>query len=162
MRDRFWIFYSGLTYDDVGGLKFLVATNNFKMETLLPDVRPATTNSSLVKSALRPGVDKITFIRQPQDSVTGGFRLFTNHFTDTFITNGKVLHQEVQRVIPRADILFSADDNGKRSPNTISVLRTGITNWINNLGIKCGHKSIGGLASSLRLSISYFISSVLL
>ena len=33
------IFYTGLTKDDVSGLGYLLSTNNFNYENLLPDVR---------------------------------------------------------------------------------------------------------------------------
>ena len=42
-------FYTGLTHDDVGALRFLLSTNNLANETLLPDVvggRPTTTGGS--------------------------------------------------------------------------------------------------------------------
>jgi hypothetical protein len=60
-------FVLGLTSDDVGGLRYLLGTNNVNFETLLPAVRGSGTNSEhYVKAALRPGVEKITFLRHPQ------------------------------------------------------------------------------------------------
>lgn len=54
-------FFTGLTRDDVGGLRYLLATNNYKFETLLPDVQGTGTNANnYVNLALRAGVDKIT------------------------------------------------------------------------------------------------------
>jgi hypothetical protein len=132
LRSPFGSFYSGLTYDDVGGLEFLLSTNNLNMETLLSDVHSATTNTAIVNMAFRPGVDKISFVRQPQDSATALFQPLTNGFADAFVLNGQLLHQDVKRTTSRPDILFSADDTGKQGQHTISVLRTGITNWINN------------------------------
>ncbi|HWY30169.1 MAG TPA: hypothetical protein VNX46_05420, partial [Candidatus Acidoferrum sp.] len=65
-------FYTGLTYDDVGGLAFLLSTNTVNYETLLPGVAGVGTNAnSFVNAAWRPGVDKITFIPQPVDSTSG-------------------------------------------------------------------------------------------
>ena len=68
------MFYTGLTYDDVGGIRFSLSTNNLTVEPLLPTVRPATTNATFVNVALRPGVNKITFVRHPTDPVTGVFQ----------------------------------------------------------------------------------------
>src|SRR5208283_5897530 len=56
-------FYTGLTFDDVGGLRYLLSTNNIRYETLLPGVQPIGRNANrIVDGAWRPGVDKITFV----------------------------------------------------------------------------------------------------
>jgi hypothetical protein len=143
LRSPLGIFYSGLTYDDVGGLSFLLSTNNLKIEPLLSDVHAATTNGTIVNTALRPGVNKLTFVRQPLDSGTGSFQAATNRFTDTFVANGQVSHQELERIISRPDIFFSADDTGKQSQHTVSVLRSGTANWINNWGLNGDTNRLG-------------------
>jgi hypothetical protein len=126
------MFYTRLTYDDVGGLRFLLNTNNLRVEALLPTVHAATTNAGVVNTALRPGMDKITFVPHPFDRLSGSFQTLTNQFTDTYLTNGEIMHQALERVVLQPDILFSADDTGKQRQHTVSVLRTGTANWINN------------------------------
>jgi len=66
----------------------------------------------LVDVALRPGVDKVRFVRADFDSLLGQF--FTNNvvFADTFITNGFLRQQLVQRILTQPDIRFSAADLG--------------------------------------------------
>jgi len=116
-----------LTRDDVGGLCYLLSTNNVKFETLLPDVQSVGT-SSFVNGAWRPGVDKITF--QRMDFVSTNQQVFptiTNQYVDTYITNGAVQQQTLQRVISQPDILFTAKYIGLDN-----VSRSGTTNWVNN------------------------------
>jgi len=115
-------FYSGLTRDDVGGLCYLLSTNNVNFEPLLPDVQSVGT-SSFVNGAWRPGVDKITFVPQPVGSLPGTFLPMTNQFTDTYYTNSHAIQQQLQRVTTQPDFLFSAGND---------TARTGTTNWINN------------------------------
>jgi len=120
-------FNTGLTYDDVGGLRYLLSTNNVNYETLLPGVQGVGANSeSFVDGAWRPGVDKITFMIQPKGSMAGTFLPMTNQFTDTYITNGNAIQQQLQRVTTQPDFLFSAG---------FDLLRTGTTNWINNAAL---------------------------
>ena len=64
----FGMFYTDLTYDDVGGIKFLLSSNNVNVESLLPSVQPANQNSPLIRTALRPGVEKIAFLSHPHDT----------------------------------------------------------------------------------------------
>ena len=54
--------------------------------------------NSFVNGAWRAGVDKITFVLQPVDSLSGVFLPMTNQFTDTYITNGNVMQQQLERV----------------------------------------------------------------
>jgi hypothetical protein len=126
-------FYRGLTYDDVGGLRYLIATNNVNYETLLPGVQGVGTNSnSFVNGAWRPGVDKITFIPQPVDSLLGTFLPTTNCFTDNYITNGILIQQQMARVISQPDFIFSAGDVTTGIPEFPFYMRTGTTSWLNN------------------------------
>ena len=123
-------FYSGLTEDDVGGLAYLLSTNNVNFETLLPGVYGVGTNAdAFVNCAWRLGIDKITFVPQPVDSLTGLFLSVTNQFTDTYITNGNIMQQQLARVVSQPDFLFCAKNLGFSSPE---MSRTGTTNWINN------------------------------
>jgi hypothetical protein len=126
-------FYTGLTYDDVGGLAYLLSTNNVNYENLLPGVLGAGANSnSFVNGAWRPGVDKITFIPQPVDSQSGAFLPTTNYFTDSYITNGILQQQQMARIISQPDFLFSAGDITSSIPAVFLLSRTGTTNWLNN------------------------------
>jgi hypothetical protein len=132
-------FFNGLARDDVGGLSYLFSTNNVNYETLLPDVQGVNTNS-FVNGTWRPGVDKITFVLQPVDSLSGVFLPMTNQFTDTYITNGNVMQQQLERVTIQPDFLFCAT-NLAGSSDWFS--RTGTTNWINNAALN-GNPSQSG------------------
>jgi hypothetical protein len=126
-------FYTGLTYDDVGGLAYLLSTNNVNYENLLPDVSGTGANSnSFVNGAWRSGMDKITFIPQPVDSQSGAFLPTTNYFTDSYIINGILQQQQMARVISQPDFLFSAGDVTLGIPAMPFFTRTGTTNWLNN------------------------------
>jgi hypothetical protein len=126
-------YYAGLSYDDVGGWCYLFSTNNVNYETLLPDICGVGTNAnSWVNGAWRPGVDKITFIPHSQDPVTGAFLPMTNCFTDSYITNGALVKQQLARTISRPDFLFSVADLTNNLPSLFYYIRTGTTNWLNN------------------------------
>ena len=80
-------FYTGLTYDDVGGLAYLLSTNSVRYETLLSDIRGAGSNAnSFVNGAGRPGVDTMMFV--PQTVESGAFLPRTNSFTDRYLASG--------------------------------------------------------------------------
>ena len=115
-------FFAGLTYDDVGGLRYQFSTNNIFYETLLSGVHGIGTNS-FVNGAWRPGIDKISFVRHPTDSIPTAFVPMTNCFIDTYFTNGNAVRQQLQRVIVHPDFVFSAGNE---------TVYTGTTNWINN------------------------------
>ena len=136
-------YYMGLTEDDVGGLGYLYSTNNVNFENLLPGVdASAPTRVPIVNGALRPGIDKLTFIPQPTDPSTGKFLTMTTPYTDTYIINGLAMQQQVQRVISQPDILFCAAASGASGGFSI-VDRTGTTNWINNAALN-GNPTNGG------------------
>ncbi len=130
------VLYRGMTRDDVGGLAYLLSTNNINYETLLPGVYNVCTNADpVVNGAWRPGVDKITFVPQPVDLLTGAFLPMTNQFSDTYITNGNLMQQQLARVTSQPDFLFSVADTGKGDFTTPWFVRTGTTNWINNAAL---------------------------
>jgi hypothetical protein len=127
------VYFSGLTYDDVGGLAFLLSTNNINYETLLSGVAGVGTNAnSFVNGAWRPGVDKITFMLQPVDSQSGAFLPATNCFTDSYITNGFVKQQQLARIILKPDFIFNAGDVSAGIQEFPLFSRTGTSNWLNN------------------------------
>jgi len=138
-------FFTTLTEDDIGGLRYLVSTNNVNFETLLPTVSGFGTNANtFVNGAWRPGIDKITFIPEPIDPLNGEFfSAITNQFTDTYITNGTIMQQQVARVIARPDFLFCAGDVNDGLQGIPFMDRTGTTNWVNNAALN-GNPANGG------------------
>ena len=129
-------FYTGLTADDVGGFCYLYSPTNVNYENLLSGVSGTGANAvSWVNGAQRPGINKITFVRQPRSSSTGGFLPLTNQYTDTYITNGVTMQQQVQREIAQPDFLFCAGDTGQDIPYITTFFRTGTSNWINNASL---------------------------
>jgi hypothetical protein len=106
-------FFTGLTRDDVGGLRFLLSRENKRWEALLPGVTGVESNTaSFINIALRPGVEKLTFQRQEFDLTTRQFRPATNVFFDTYFTNDVAVTQTLQRVVTTPDILFRVRDLG--------------------------------------------------
>ena len=59
----------------------------------------------------------------------------TNQYTDTYITNGSIMQQSVQRVISQPNFLFCAGDTGQHYPVILPYARTGTSNWINNAAL---------------------------
>jgi hypothetical protein len=134
-------FYTGLTRDDVGGLRYLLSPKTISYETLLPDVQSVGREKRLpVNGAWRPGVDKITFFEQPLDPRTGRYRTFIYKFMDRYVNwaawdhNKRpdvLMRQPVQRVVAKPDILFCVSDFGTETSPPQAIC-TGTTNWINN------------------------------
>lgn len=122
-------FFTGLTYDDVAGLSYLLKSNRFVMEGLLPGVHGVGTNSdNFVTNAIRAGVDKVTFQRVAYDQLLGKlFSPFTNQYVEHYRSNNAVHAQTLERVITQPDIMFTAHFTG-----VPVVTRTGTTNWVNN------------------------------
>ncbi len=140
VADRRWSsgsFYNGLTRDDVGGLCYLLQTNNCNLEALLPGVHGVGTNAgSYVNHALRQGVNKITFVRPDYDALLGQFFTpFTNQFTDRYVTNNVLVEQELERVITQPDFLFSSGDPGQNVYGLPFVTRTSTSNWWNGASL---------------------------
>ncbi len=138
------LFYTGLTRDDVGGLRYLYRRENYNVESLLTNVVAApqasaegnyiiapgssagggnpwgqpgggtnvVTNTPPFNVGLRPGVDKITFVRVDYDSQVGNWVPVTNRFRDSYITNFTLRTQQLERTLAQPDILFSAYDLG--------------------------------------------------
>jgi hypothetical protein len=137
-------FYTGLTEDDAAGLWYLYSSNNVNYESLLADVSGAgATTDSWVNGAWRPGIEKVTFVPQPTGTGSTPFLPMTNQYTDTFITNGEITHQQLQRVIRQPDFLFCAGDTSKDYPVILPYTRTGTSNWINN-AVQTASCSTGG------------------
>jgi hypothetical protein len=135
---NYGFYLSGLSRDDVGGLRYLMNGNQVHYESLPPDVHAAVTETNgYVQMAYRPGIEKVTFVRHPFGFLSGAFPPFTNRWTDVYFDYDEPVYQEVERVIARPDILFSASDLGAGPILT----RTGTTNWANNAAV---YGRIGG------------------
>ena len=137
----FWTgtFFTGLTRDDVGAIKYSYQTANQNFESAPTNAigsstfvsggtsgnppwgiplgtNLATTNITIVTNALinparRFGVDKLTFVRTQFDSLLGQFFTpITNVYTEFVWTNNQIVGQSVQRAVVVPDILFRAGD----------------------------------------------------
>lgn len=132
-------FWTGLTRDDVGGLRYIYRRNNFNVEnaptnsaragigavtsggTDSPWVVPifgtnATGtaipggNTNFVDLSLRAGIGKVRFERLRSESGLGNFISNSVAFVDRFITNGVERQQTLVRSQIVPDILFDAGD----------------------------------------------------
>jgi hypothetical protein len=133
-------FWTGLTRDDVGGLRYIYRRNNYNLETAptnsfragigapvtggssspwtTPNFGTNTggaipgvgTQTNFVDLALRPGIGSIRFVRLNAESVLGSFRSNTIAFVDRFVTNGVEQQQTLARITSAPDILFGAGD----------------------------------------------------
>jgi len=116
----------------VGGLRYLLSGSQVRRESLPPDVHLAGTNDdSIVQTADRPGIEKVTFVRHPFGSLSGEFKPFTNRWTDVYYDWDDPVYQEVERVTTSPDILFTGRDFGAG----LAATRTGTTNWANNAAL---------------------------
>ena len=138
------MFYTGLTRDDVAGLRYLYRTDNYNVESLATNAvlapltaqegnyilttesgssgggfgqPPGGTNvvtatNAPIATALRPGVDKLSFVRVNYDSHLGLWVPVTNRFRDRFVLNFTLRTQQLERTLAQPDILFSAYDIG--------------------------------------------------
>jgi len=144
-------FFTGLTRDDIGGLRYLYLPGNIQYENLPANSGAngtgssspwtpvggtnATGTNSVVNLALRGGVDKVTFKQVKYDSFVGigTFIVATNVYSDSYYLNGKVKTQSIQRVVNQPDIIFAAQDLGvDRDGLPILYRRTDTTGWVNN------------------------------
>ncbi len=132
-------FWTGLTRDDVGGLKYIYRSLNQNVETVTnalgagfgvvtsgassgsPWAVPAPVqtgtgtaipgaSTNFVDAAVRPGVGKLTFQRVFYDSQLGFFLSNTVAWTDRFVTNGSTIQQNLVRAQVIPDILFDGRD----------------------------------------------------
>lgn len=147
------LFFSGLTRDDVGGLRYLyhpgsVAVEQLPGGTTLRTTRAvdeiasggsgtsynwtpyygvglatggtntgATNTAVVIDTAVRRGVDKVTFVRgDVNNPILSQFtRPVVVRYTDSYSTNGiagQFRNQNVERTLTSPDILFTAADLG--------------------------------------------------
>lgn len=146
------LFLNGLSQDDVGGLRYLLSGSQVRCESLLPDVPLRGTNDgSLVQTADRPGIEKVTFVRHPFGSLSGEFKPFTNRWTDVYYDWDDPVYQEVERITARPDILFSGRDFGWG----LAATRTGTTNWANNAALNDNSGGAGPGVIQPAITITY-------
>lgn len=135
-------YYSGLTRDDAGLVRFNLHNNNVNVETLFADVVAGTsvgsgssgsspwslvttvTNTSgvtgfltnttpRVVTALRPGVGRYKFVRVNYDSLVGAtLSPYAINWQDRYVTNNAIKSQTVSRLVTHPDFLFSSGDYG--------------------------------------------------
>ncbi|PAW91464.1 MAG: hypothetical protein B9S33_00815 [Pedosphaera sp. Tous-C6FEB] len=131
-------FFTSLTRDDFGALRYLLRFNNVNTEqitlgtpgaggsgiTLVPFDSPysfpsGTNGSNTISTNLpidlarRPGIGKVSFRSLPIDSLLGiNILPVTNRYTDFYYhpTNVYLTNQNLQRVSTLPDILFTAGD----------------------------------------------------
>lgn len=164
-------FFTGLTRDDYGALRYLLRFNNVNVETLDTSVSLAgvtspygpvtgtnTTNlvgtNVAVATARRPGIDRVSFSGIEVDALLNiAIRPVTNRYTDLYyITNAFPLtltNQVVQRVTTIPDILFTAADlvaGGTLADFTgDDLLRPIASRWVNNSTLN----TIGGVGGGI-------------
>jgi hypothetical protein len=148
-------YYLGLTYDDMGGIKYLYSKNNMAYEALDPTavVSAFSAESSWegVTSGISNGVatgtgsnfvgylggvEKITYVKLPSDSILGGgFTPRTFSYTIPSLAKGALTSIKVTRTVFQPDIIFSAADLVGNTlggaPFTYSVYARGF-NFINS------------------------------
>jgi hypothetical protein len=157
-------FHTGLTRDDVGGLRYLYRPRNVVVETLLTGTTPGAgsawipfigtnflgsnvviTNiigtNNIATAGLRGGIDKVRFQQVHFDSILGqGFTPITNQYVDRVTsTNSQLVSQVVRRPILVPDIILTVEDIFP----TLAYQRTDTASWINNDLIN-GFSAIGG------------------
>jgi hypothetical protein len=164
------IFYTGLTRDDAGALRYIYHRNNANVENLQPGTIgsssgcpwciPGGTNAVAVNTALRPGVEKITFVRLEFDSIIGQSPTFTNRYTDVYITNGMTFRQTVERVSNLPDILISAADLGVAVNTGTPVPYTRNASYVNNDTINGGSGVIKAGPGNIQPTIEMSFSNV--
>lgn len=149
-----------LSRDDAGGLRYLYATNNYKMETLLPNIEA---EGELANAAVRPGRGKLQFARQYWNFDNSAFNVVTQFFGDIYIQNGVTKTQQVRRLVITPDITFSAQDLGVTANATpVTFARTPATQWINNSTFNRGQAGEGPglIAPPITIILGKLIPSV--
>lgn len=132
-------FYPGLTRDDVGGLRYLLDTNNANFEILLSDVHGFGANAgNYTNQAMRLGANKLTFIRKNYDPLMEQLIFpYVYQFTDYYLSNymhpdEAVIAQQLERTVTVPDILFCAGNYETDTVTNALVTCTGTTNWWNS------------------------------
>lgn len=120
-------YFTSLTRDDLGGLRYLLRFNNVNTETLQANAILANISSPYapvqgtnlvntntpIATARRPGINKISFSSVGVDALLNvTIQPVTNRYTDTFYhpTNGYLTNQVLERITTIPDIIFTAAD----------------------------------------------------
>ncbi|PAW85413.1 MAG: hypothetical protein B9S33_09865 [Pedosphaera sp. Tous-C6FEB] len=142
-------FFTSLTRDDYGALRYLLRFNNVNVESLDATITLADTTSPYapfqgtnaqtnipVAIARRPGIDRVSFSPIALDSLLGiVVQAVTNRYVDQYFnpTNNVLTNQTVQRAINLPDILFTAGDIPFTGlPTGDTLLRPTTSRWVNN------------------------------
>ncbi|KAF0177219.1 MAG: Uncharacterized protein FD161_2583 [Limisphaerales bacterium] len=153
-------FFTSLTRDDYGALRYLLRFNNVHTETLPANITLVDTSSPYapflgtnitnlagtnipVATARRPGIQRVQFNPIPLDSLLGvTIRAITNQYVDTYYDPSNAVssliqtNQTVQRVITIPDILFTAADLPFTAlPSGDTLTRPTSTRWVNNAAL---------------------------
>ena len=161
-------YFFALSQDDIGGLRFLYNKDNFAVEPLLPGITGSAISSSpwapyvgtnvttanvigtnvvgnLIVTGLRPGINKLRFTKVKYDSLLGQFFApVTTRYTDTVITNSRVVRQSLQRVLTQPDLLIVAEDLGLAANFVpFHAARTATAAWQNNDALNGNDGSVG-------------------
>jgi hypothetical protein len=106
-------FFTGLTADDVEGLRYMLNKTNINVESLPSGVtRVGSSLPPAPNAARRPGVEKIRFLKMNWNARKGRFNAMTNVFTLKYLQNRMTKRQVLQRIVRRPDLLFKAADLG--------------------------------------------------
>ncbi|HEU5122857.1 MAG TPA: hypothetical protein VFW05_02200 [Verrucomicrobiae bacterium] len=123
-------YYTGLTRDDVGGVRYLLRKDNVNFERL-----PAGTQTfpRTARGDWRPGVEKIKFMRQALNRRQNRFVPLSTFGIVDVVNHGLIKRQIVFRKTKKPDIIFSTADLGETNPQWIPFYtQTGTDRWINN------------------------------
>ncbi len=130
------LFATGLSRDDVGGLKYLLQYNNVNVETFDPSVHVRLANRRPVaRTGRHLGVDKITFVKHRSNGV-GAFLPMTFRSAVYVLDGHHVETALANRFVTKPDFLFSAGHLSRPW-----VERSGTSNWVNNSA--ANHKADG-------------------
>jgi hypothetical protein len=174
-------FWTGLTRDDLGAIRYIYRRDNYNVETIAENVTgtagggpwgppPGTTNATgtnFITTALRPGRERIQFRRANYDSTLGLFEAITNSYVDTYVTNAQAFKQNLERPLAAPDILFHvADLNGGDDTDTLIYANYEQAEWVNNdeinapvdnLGPGVINAGVGGPALTLTFNSTTFV-----
>jgi hypothetical protein len=119
-------YYTGLSRDDMGGLRYLYRNENFNNEVLDSEaiIGPNTSSGAwqIVNTnagntgttnfgGIFGGVEKITFVKVNFDSfLSTAFNPIVYHYNIPYITNGGLRSLPIVRTVIQPDIIFSAAD----------------------------------------------------
>jgi len=151
-------YYTGLSRDDVGALRYLLRPDNVVVETLLPDIVPGGgkwspfigtnflgTNgvggtNNIITAGLRGGVNKLQFKKVHFDGLLGQtFTPVRFTYSDRVTALNRTVTQGLLRTVALPDIIFTVADTYP----AIFGARTTTATWINNDPIN-GSSALGG------------------